>query len=254
MYYIKRFLKYNFRFYGKIALATGLLFIFQGLGVFFLLKDTAGRAGFELFSDLSELTFVLILLFSLLYNALHTFRIMQNCRNLIEGEETRKMKLMLFILFSFLVLIATVLASFFFADIFRYLVSSFFTTKDNFDRLCIFDVLQIHNFREYCLGGPVYVKMNLIGCLVMVSSMLSFCGFMFKRNILVKTFMVLLFIGLATTGIILSGRMNDYWEKCISSNVISFYYISFLIELSVSCIALGACNILYKKYLSNLNF
>lgn len=247
MYYVKCFLKHNYSFYGEIALAAGLLFIIQGLGSFYLLKDTAGRAGFELFSDLSELTFILVLLFSLLYNSLHSFRIIQNCRLLNVEEGTEQVKYLLLNLFSLFALITTVTVSFISSDILRYLVSSFFATKDNFDRLSFLTVLQIPNFREYCLDGPIYVKMNLIGCLIMVCSILSLCGFMFKRRILIKTFMMLLFVCLAATGLIFSGIMNENLEKLIQGNGITSYYICFISELAISCIAFGVSNMLCKR-------
>ena len=212
MDYIKSFFKNNYRFYGKIVLATGLFFIIQGLGTFYLLKDTAGRAGFELFSDLSELTFILVLLLSLLYNALYSFKITRNCRLLKVEERTKKVEYAFLGLFSHLVLIVTVMVSFLFSDILRYLVSSFFVTKDNFERLSIFNVLQLPNFREYCLGGPLYVKLYLIGSFVMLCGIVSFCGFVFKRNVLMKTFIMLLFVSIAATGLILFGIMNGDLE------------------------------------------
>ena len=204
MNHIKSFLKYNYSYYGRIALTTGMIFIIQGLGTFILLKDTAGRAGYELFFDLSELTFIFVLLFSLLYNSLHSFRMIQNCRIKKVKEGTEKVEYLTLTFISFLALITTVTISFFFSDILRYLVSSFFDTKDNFDQLLIFNVLQIPNFSKYFLGGPIYVKINLIGSFIMICSILSLCGFMFKRSVLIKTFTMLLFVGVATTGLLLS--------------------------------------------------
>lgn len=203
MDYIKRFLKNTHRFYGKIALATGLFFIIQGLGTFYLLKDTAGRAGFELFSDLSELTFILVLLLSLLYNALYSFKITRNCRLLKVEERTEKVEYAFLGFFSYWVLIVTVTVSFLFSDILRFWVSSFFVTKDNFYRLSIFNVVQLPNFGEYCFGGPLYIRTFLIGSFVMLCSIVSFSGFVFKRNVLMKTFIMLLFVSIAAIGLIL---------------------------------------------------
>ena len=178
-------------------------FIIQGLGTFYLLKDTAGRAGFELFSDLSELTFILVLLLSLLYNALYSFKITRNCRLLKVEERTEKVEYAFLGFFSYWVLIVTVTVSFLFSDILRFWVSSFFVTKDNFYRLSIFNVVQLPNFGEYCFGGPLYIRAFLIGSFVMLCSIVSFSGFVFKRNVLMKTFIMLLFVSIATIGLIL---------------------------------------------------
>ena len=129
---LKIFLNSNKFFYAEIAMISCLLFMIQGIGSFILLKDTTGKAGFDLFSDLSELTFILVLLAFLFYNALYSFKIMRNSNSLSEGEKVGKLGFILYCWSSFLVLTITVVASFYFSDVMRCCVSLFLYKQRQF--------------------------------------------------------------------------------------------------------------------------
>ena len=229
-----------------------LLFMIQGIGSFILLKDTTGKAGFDLFSDLSELTFILVLLAFLFYNALYSFEIMRNSNTLSEGEKVGKLGFVLYCWSSFLALTITVIASFCFSDVMRCCVSLFCTSKDNFSRLSIYNVLRMNNLIKYCLSGPLYLKINLIGGLVVVSNLLSLCGFVFQRNVLIKTFMMVLLCGVIVTGIFMSDALHMCFGTWNPSNEITLCYICFYIELFVALTAHSICYLLYKRSFNHL--
>ena len=229
-----------------------LLFMIQGIGCFILLKDTTGKAGFDLFSDLSELSFILVLLAFLCYNALYSFKIMKSTNTLSEGERVGKLRFVLYCWSSFLVLTITVIASFCFSDVMRCCVSLFCTSKDNFAQLSIYNVLRMNNLMNYCLSGPLYLKINLIGSLIVVSNLLSLCGFVFQRYVLIKTFMIVLLCGVVVMGIFMSDDVHMCFGTWKPKSEITFYYICFYIELFVALAAHSICYILYKRSFNHL--
>ena len=172
MNYLVQLFKRNGAAFSSIAIAASFLFIVVGLSLFFLLKDTAGRAGFELYCDISELLFAVILFFALLYNSSQSYKVIQ---------KPTVRRLLSWIIISFFIVTAILMMIFFISDLIRSLVSLGYSYNDNFTRLSSPRVFLFHNVYTYFLSGPLLIKMSVLCGIFLINSLVALCGFTFKN-------------------------------------------------------------------------
>lgn len=249
MKYIDSFLKRNYHFYSEIALTTGLFFCIQEFGTLYILKDTTGKAGFYLFTDIAELTFILILLMAILYNAIKSRITLQGAPFMQCNGIQRRIRFIACSTISYIVVGITVSITFIFTDSLRYIVCHFYETADNFTRFSYPHVFLLKNLNNYFLSGPLYIKMNSLASLLMTVSLLTLSSFIFRKNVLFKTLLLGFILGSVAVFLFISGTVKHYFSEWYSNNIITVPYICLFVELTITCLSIAGSMFLHGKRL-----